>query len=138
MTAHRVVVLAAIVTGLFMVVVGVWILFGPHSFYDQLAVFRPYNRHFLHDAGAFQVGLGVAVLLALRWSDALVVTLGAVAVGSWLHVASHVVDRHIGGRPATDIPGLAALAALATIGAIARIRETGGGRPRSPVGDRAA
>ena len=50
------------------------------------------------------------VLLALAWSDSLLVVLTGVSVASWLHVLSHVLDQDIGGHPATDIPGLAALA----------------------------
>ena len=94
------------------------------SFFDTLAVFRPYSRHFPHDAGAFQIGLGVTVLLALRISDALLVVLTGISVASWLHVLSHALDRHIGGRPATDIPGLVLLAALATVAAVARAAST--------------
>src|SRR5207248_961874 len=85
---------------------------------DALAVFHPYNRHFLHDAGAFEVGLGVTVLMALRWRDALVVVLTGISVASWLHVLAHALDRNIGGRPGTDIPGLVLLAALATAAAL--------------------
>jgi hypothetical protein len=36
---------------------GVGVVF-PHSFYDNVATFEPYNRHFLHDIGAFTIGLG--------------------------------------------------------------------------------
>jgi len=79
---------------------------------------------FLHDAGAFQTGLGVTVLLALAWSDSLLVVLTGVSVASWLHVLSHVLDRNIGGRPATDIPGLVSVAVLATVAALARMTLT--------------
>jgi len=116
----RFVAAATIVVGLFYLVGGVWLLVGPHSFFDTLAVFRPYSRHFLHDAGAFQIGLGVTVLLALRISDALLVVLTGASVGAWFHVAAHVMDRHIGGRPSTDIPGLVALALLGSAAAVAR------------------
>jgi hypothetical protein len=112
---------AAAIVGAFYLFVGLWIFIHPHSFFDALAVFRPYSRHFLHDAGAFQAGLGLTVLLALVWSDALLVVLTGISAASWLHVASHVMDRNIGGRPATDIAGLVALAIVATVGALARL-----------------
>jgi hypothetical protein len=35
------------------------------SFYDNIATFQPYNRHFLHDIGAFTIGLGAVMLFAL-------------------------------------------------------------------------
>ncbi len=115
---------ATVIVGAFYLVVGLWIFARPHSFFDALAVFRPYSRHFLHDAGALQTGLGVTVLLALAWSDSLLVVLTGVSVASWLHVLSHVLDRNIGGRPATDIPGLVSVALLATVAALARMTMT--------------
>ena len=112
--------LGTAVVGAFYLIVGLWIFAQPHSFFDTLAVFRPYSRHFLHDAGAFQTGLGVTVLAALVSSDALLVVLSGVSVASWLHVVSHVLDRNLGGRPATDIPGLVGIAVIATLAAGAR------------------
>jgi hypothetical protein len=37
----------------------------PRSFFDTLTAFQPYNQHLLQDLGAFQVGLGVVLLLAV-------------------------------------------------------------------------
>ena len=106
----------ALLVGLFTLGLGIWALIAPASFYESIAGFPPYNEHFLHDAGAFQVGLGATLLLALRYRDALVVALGGFTVGAVAHAAAHVVDRDLGGR-ATDplslsIIALVALAAL--------------------------
>jgi hypothetical protein len=54
----------AIPVGLQFAVVGVWAMVDPRSFFDKLATFQPYNQHLLQDLGAFQVGLGVVLLLA--------------------------------------------------------------------------
>jgi hypothetical protein len=54
---------------------GLWAMVAPHSFYDQAATFPPYNRHFIHDIGAFQVGLGSCLIAALALADALLVVL---------------------------------------------------------------
>jgi hypothetical protein len=91
---------------------GVWAFLAPRSFYDNIATFEPYNRHFLHDIGAFTIGLGAAMLLALvtRW-DALRVALAGLAVASVVHVLSHGIDADLGGRD-TDLPGLTAVALL--------------------------
>lgn len=70
MTSARFVTLMLWLAGLFFLAPGIWAFAAPHSFYDQVATFPPYNRHLLHDIGAFQIGIGVALLLALRWSDA--------------------------------------------------------------------
>src|SRR4029453_15165304 len=53
-------VLAA--TGSLMLAAGIWGLVAPRSFAEFVAF--PYNRHFLHDAGAFQIGIGVPLVLA--------------------------------------------------------------------------
>jgi hypothetical protein len=76
---------------------GVWAFFAPASFYEAFATFPPYNEHFLHDIGAFLLGIGVALAAALLWRDALfVVLLGGVASAS-LHWVSHLLDRGQGG-----------------------------------------
>ena len=104
--------------GVALVGLGAWAFFDPASFFAQLAVFPPYNQHFLHDVGAFQVGLGATLLLALIWSDALLVALSGVGIAATIHFVSHVIDRNLGGRPASDLPllGLLALALLVSAG----------------------
>src|SRR5450759_2558526 len=63
--------------GAFTFVLGVWAIIAPVSFFDNIGHFEPYNRHFLHDVGAFQIGLGAAALFALAWrEDALLAVLG--------------------------------------------------------------
>lgn len=62
-------------SGLFMLAAGVWALVSPRSFADVVGF--AYSEHFLHDAGAFQIGIGVALLLALVWRDALATALAA-------------------------------------------------------------
>lgn len=109
---------AALVAAAAFLVVGTWMFLWPHSFYVHVAPIGPYGRHFPHDAGAFQVGIGVALLLALVRRDALFVMLTGTAVASWIHVGSHVIDRDLGGNPARDIVLLSALALLCTAGAV--------------------
>ena len=45
--------------------IGAWALIDPASFYAHVATFPPYNRHFLHDVGAFNLGIGAALALGL-------------------------------------------------------------------------
>lgn len=110
--------------GLFLVVLGFWAFFAPESFYERIAAFPEYNRHFLHDAGAFQVGLGAVLLFALVWTDALLVALAGVAVGALLHFWAHVVDRDLGGR-AGDPLSLGVIALVLVVAAVWRAREVG-------------
>jgi hypothetical protein len=118
----RFVRVVTLVAGVLTVAAGLWAFLAPSSFFSSVARFRPYNRHFIHDIGAFQIGLGVALLLALRWSDALFVVLTAFGLGASIHFVSHVIDQGLGGHPATDLLGLGLLAAV-TLGA-AGVRAT--------------
>src|SRR2546428_13779778 len=99
MLENRIPSMVAVAAGVFMLAFGLWAFFDPQSFYDQIALFSPYNEHLLHDVGAFQVGLGATLLLALVWkSDALLVALAGVGVGAVLHFIAHVEDTDLGGR----------------------------------------
>lgn len=109
MSSDRVVRVVGWVGVAFFVVFGLWAFFGPKSFYDQIAVFPPYNEHFLHDAGAFQVGIGVTLLLGLLNWDGLATALGGAGVGSLLHVTAHLIDSDLGGKD-SDPVGLGLLA----------------------------
>ena len=100
---------------------GAWAFLAPHSFADFID-YPPYNRHLIHDAGAFQVGIGAAVLLALWWSDALMVALTGFAVASTLHTVSHWTDRNIGGH-GSDVPSLALLTVVALVAIYLRLQE---------------
>lgn len=104
----------AIVLGLAFVALGVWAIVDPGSFFDSLAVFEPYNQHFLQDIGAFRVGLGAVLLLAglPARADGLTVSLVGVGVGAALHTVSHVIGIGLGGTPETDIPTFTLVAVL--------------------------
>lgn len=96
---------------------GLWPLLDPMDFYEEVADFPPYNEHFLHDIGAFQVGLGVTLLLALFWrSDALLVALAGSGVAAALHVWAHMADEEQGGS-GSDTIFLGVVAALLLAGA---------------------
>jgi hypothetical protein len=98
--------------GAFTLALGVWALVDTSSFYDNIAEFPPYNRHFLHDVGAFQIGLGAALLFALVWrGDAVLAVLGGAAVGAASHWVAHVVDEGLGGR-SSDPYSLGIIAAV--------------------------
>jgi hypothetical protein len=43
----------------------------------------PCNQHLIHDAGAFQIGIGAALLLALVCPDALLVALTGFTLTGW-------------------------------------------------------
>ena len=104
----------AIAGALAFVPFGVLAMAAPETFYDQLAVFDPYNQHFIQDIGAFQIGLGAVLLLATfrpRWTSMTVALLGS-GVGGAAHAVSHIIGRDLGGRPASDIPLFVTIAVL--------------------------
>lgn len=106
---------AAIAVGVLTVILGVWAMVDPRSFYEELAYFPPYNVHLFHDVGAFQIGLGASLILAVLVPDVLLAVLTGVGAGFVLHAVSHVVDRDLGGRPSD--PYLIGLLALIVVAA---------------------
>ena len=101
---------------------GAWAFLAPRSFYDTIATWPPYNGHFIHDLGAFQLGLAVALVAALLHKDALMTVLVGAATAGLVHFAAHLEDRSLGGRP-TDPLTICAIAFLMAIGALLRWRE---------------
>ena len=107
----------AIAVGAFYVVAGLWAFLGPAGFYSAVAPFPPYNQHLFHDAGAFQVGLGLALVLCSATRAGLQPALLAVLAASLLHAGSHVEDRALGGH-VTDVPALSLLCALLAVAVV--------------------
>ena len=118
------VTIATTVVGGVMLIFGIWSLLLPRSF-DALIDFPPYNQHLLHDVGAFQIGIGVSVLISLMWSDSIGVALTAFIVAGTIHSINHAFDRHLGGH-SFDQWGLAGLVLLAGAALIIHLR--GGSR----------
>ncbi|MEA2219254.1 MAG: hypothetical protein QOJ35_1880 [Solirubrobacteraceae bacterium] len=99
---------------LILVGVGLWALIAPHGFYAQAATYPPYNRHLVHDVGAFALGLGACLAAGLLMRDALLAVLAGNAAGAVAHVVGHVVDRGQGGRASDPITfGVVALVLVA-------------------------
>ena len=95
------------VIGVFYLVTGAWAYLAPLSFFSAVATFAPLNIHLLHDAGAFQLGLGLALTVPVALRAPLRAPLIAVLGASVLHLLAHVVDIRLGGHPTTDLPVLA-------------------------------
>ena len=121
MRAVRVITLLG---GLFFLSFGLWAFLGPRSFFDRIATYAPYNPHLIHDLGAFQLGIGATLLLALVWTDALLAALAGASAGGILHFSAHVQDRHLGGRT-SDPASIGVIAALLVVGAVLQARAVG-------------
>jgi PPOX class probable F420-dependent enzyme len=109
-------------SGLVMLVAGVWALVWPRDFADFVRFDD--SEHFLHDAGAFQIGIGLGLLLALVWRDALAAALAAFFVANTIHASNHAIDLDIGGR-ASDPSLLGALSVLVALALGQRLRRLG-------------
>jgi hypothetical protein len=92
------------VIGAFYLLTGAWAFLAPLSFFSSVATFAPANVHLLHDLGAFQVGLGLALIVPAALQVPLRAPLIAVLAASVLHVLAHIEDIRLGGHPTTDLP----------------------------------
>jgi hypothetical protein len=117
------VIVAVLMGGIVSLAAGLWAFFAPESFAAFVAF--PYNRHLLHDIGAFEIGIGATMLFALLWADSILVVLAGYVVGTGFHLISHVIDREIGGH-SSDVPIQALLLLVGLVGIYARVR---GNRP---------
>lgn len=114
LTAAQAIVAA---NGLVNLLTGAALLFAPRWFFNTLADFPPFNRHYLGDVGAFVLALGVGLLIAAREPRRHRGLVGVAALGSLLHVANHLYDDLVIERGAslhwlTNTLPLLALAAL--------------------------
>lgn len=117
----RIIAWIAVVVHLF---AGLFAFVAPRAFYDNTAVFPPYNQHFIQDIGSFMIGLGAVLLIALTVkTDALGVALLGVGIGSAAHTLSHVIGSDLGGEPARDIPMLVVMTVALLAAGSTRLRK---------------
>ncbi len=103
---------------------GLWAFFDPESFFDELGPFEPYNEHFIHDIGSFQIGIGAILALALgRRADAVGAALLGAGIGSAFHTVSHIMDRDLGGYD-SDPFVFGAMTVVLLVGAALRLQTT--------------
>ena len=97
-------------------------LLAPGAFADAAGFAR--HTHFVHDAGAFQLGIGVTLLLGVAWRDGLALVLAGMVVANSIHTINHAVDLDLGGH-AWDSWGLASLSLVTAVALIVRLRQLG-------------
>ncbi len=121
--AHGSVLAVTALAGASALAAGVWALAAPRSFASFVAF--PYSQHFLHDVGAFQVGIGATLLLAMAWRDALALALAGFLVGNTVHAVVHAVDLDIGGS-GWEVWSLAAWSLVVGVALVLRLGQLGG------------
>ncbi|WP_390633665.1 PPOX class F420-dependent oxidoreductase [Mycobacterium simulans] len=120
--ARRYVTTVTALIGLLTIGIGIWCLIDPRSFAEFVGFAE--HEHFLHDVGAFQLGLGATLLLALIWSDALATVIAGFFLANTVHTVNHVVDLHLGGSPAQAwLLGVASVALAVAF--VMRLRQLG-------------
>jgi PPOX class probable F420-dependent enzyme len=108
--------------GVFTGGIGIWCLIEPASF-ARVVGFET-HLHFLHDVGAFQLGLGVTLLLALIWADALATALAGFIVADTVHTVNHITDLDLGGSVA-QAWALGAVSVALVVAFLLRLRQLG-------------
>ena len=102
--------------------IGIWCLIDPTSFADVVQFHA--HQHFLHDVGASQLGLGVTLLLALIWGDALATALAGFVVANSVHTVNHVMDLDLGGSVGQAWL-LGAVSVMLVVAFVLRLRQLG-------------
>ena len=85
--------------GLFYLLTGLALLFLPTWFFTYIGNFPPYNRHYMGDAGAFILPLGIGLLLAARQPAAFRSAILISAIGSLIHALNHAYDDWLAHSP---------------------------------------
>src|SRR5688572_17042611 len=73
-------------------VLGLWMLLAPRSFYDTIGPFGPYNRHYVLDTSTWQLAFGGALAVAVRRPSWRVPLLGFAVAQFGLHALNHIAD----------------------------------------------
>lgn len=89
LTAGQVIVAAA---GALYTLTALALLFAPVWFFQHIGTYGAYNRHYEGDAGAFVLGLGLALLVAARDPARHRLLVWAAALGSLFHALNHLYD----------------------------------------------
>ena len=111
-----------LIVGLGDVLAGAALLLTPRWFFDSVAPFGTYNPHFLGDAGAFLLPVGVALMVAARDLSrfrSLVILGTAVSV---LHFVNHLYGSIAHGE-SWPVTGAVAVQAVAMVGVLPLVRK---------------
>ncbi len=89
---RRFITLSFTLVGLSYALSGVLLLLAPEFFLENIGRFPPFNRHYMGDAGAFVLAVGVGLLVVRKapWEHGTVVLVGLVA--TQVHFLNHLYD----------------------------------------------
>jgi hypothetical protein len=90
----RYVEVTLIVFGVYSVLVGLFMLVAPGTFFDTLGNFGARNDHYIFDNASFELPLGLMMLAAARWRAWRIPALAFATLHWGLHALSHIIDPH--------------------------------------------
>lgn len=98
-TKHRFLKIMAGIVGAQYVLAAIGLLFFQRWFFDNVAPFEPFNRHYMGDTGSFTLAIGLGMLVAARdpVRHRLMIWLGLLA--SVVHTLNHVYDAVLLNEP---------------------------------------
>ncbi|NKZ13181.1 hypothetical protein HGA11_19580 [Mycolicibacterium septicum DSM 44393] len=82
------------VFGVYSVLLGLFMLLAPGTFFDTLGAFGVRNDHYILDNASFELPLGLMMLAALKWPRWRVPTLAFATLHWALHSLSHLIDTN--------------------------------------------
>jgi hypothetical protein len=85
-----------VVLGVYSVLIGLFMMFAPGSFFDTLGTFGVRNDHYIFDNATFEIPQGLLLLAAVRRVSWRVPALAFATVHWALHSISHIIDPHHG------------------------------------------
>ncbi len=80
------------VLGVSEVLLALWMVLAPRSFFDSIGGFGAYNPHYMRDVATFELAIGIVALLAVRRPSWWPATLAVAALQFGLHALNHIAD----------------------------------------------
>jgi hypothetical protein len=103
------------VLGVTEVVLGLWMVLAPRSFFDTIGGFGAFNPHYMRDVATFELAIGIVALLAIRRPSWWPATLAVAAIQFALHAVNHIVDAGKANDLAAGIFDAVSLTAVALL-----------------------
>ena len=89
---NRILPVAVGVLAAYELLLGLWMLFAPRSFFDQIAGFGAYPPHFIRDNATWQIALGATLFAAVTKASWRVPLLALATLQGGLHSINHWID----------------------------------------------
>ena len=123
--------MSLVVFGVYPLVIGLFMMFVPGTFFDTLGTFGVRNDHYIFDNATFEIPQGLLLLAAVRRASWRVPALAFATLHWALHAISHIIDPHHGAGDLIgwlEAGGLVATTVILAIALRAAVTAEKGGR----------